>query len=471
MRNPLKFTNKAQVAPTERKSIANLLPPGDLSFTEFLVTNGNGDLGVYSAIQLYMRCMPLFNAIAMRAEAFSQIPIKVQDIKTKEFVPDHPALELLRKPNADVSQMEFLEQISSFYDITGDSFLGASGRVTNPPLELFAVPPQEITFATGDRFGLLFVPDKIWLSNPITNFLYSATEVPSEGIRYYNEMQDQELWHMRTFNPLRSNANFRGLSKARPIWLEAEQYIAGNNTNLSMLKRGTKLSLAWVNNRGEELTDKQWDRLQEEAQKYAGDINTGGTPILDGMDVKAIQQSNRDMEFKDLQSAMLARISAVYKIPLAMLLAETMTLNNLETAQLQFFDNSVLPLADRLYDEMTRFLMPRYKNSENLRFTFNENDITALRLRRLETAKAQSEVNVNTINEIRKTIGDEEIEGGDVILRPATLIPISQGALGDDIDDMTEDDKQKVSSKFRQMLREKKFTEEQIEEAAKNAGL
>ena len=148
-----------------------------------------------------------------------------------------------------------------------------------------------------------------------------------------------------------------------------------------------------------------------------------------------------------------------------------MTLNNLETAELQFFDNAVLPLADRLNDELTRFLMPRYKNSENLRFTYNENDITALRLRMIETAKALSEINVNTVNEVRKVIGDDEIDGGDVVLRPATLIPLGFEDIDKDIDDLSDESLKGVSSKFKQMLREKNFTEEQIQTAAEQAGL
>ena len=460
---------KVNAEPIEQK---NFQAPHNLSFTEFLVSGGNGDLGAFSAIQLYVRTMPIRNAVDMRAQAYSQIPIRVQDTKTGEFLEDHPSLELLKKPNADVSQMEFLEKLAMFYDITGENFIIATGDVNREPLELINASPKNVSFGTGlNRFELLNVPSTIWLTNTNSSiFLFNAVE-NQEGIRFYNAPQDKELWQMRRTNPLGSTSNFRGLSPAGAIWNEAEQYNSGNTTQLSMLKRGTRLSMAWINARSEALTDTQWDRMKEQAQMYAGDKNAGGVPILDGMDVKPIQQTNRDMEFEKLQRAMFERISIIYKIPLALLLSESMTLNNLETAELQFFDNAVLPLADRLNDELTRFLMPRYKNSENLRFTYNENDITALRLRMIETAKALSEINVNTVNEVRKVIGDDEIDGGDVVLRPATLIPLGMESFGDEIDDLAEETLKGVSSKFKQMLREKNFTEDQIETAAKQAGL
>lgn len=447
----------------ETKNTAAAIASG-ISFPEFLFNNGNGDLSAFAAIQMYMDAMPLFNAVQMRAEAFSQIPVRVWDKEKEEFVDSHPALDLLAEPNIDVSQMEFLEQVASYYDITGNSFIVATGRLERPPLELMTVSPVHIAFGFGNKFGILNVPNNIDVNLASGGSdIFVGDEVRDLGLRYSNGDM-REIWHMRAFNPLRSSTNFWGLSKARPLWFEIQQYLSGNITNLSMLKRGTKLSLAWVNNRGEELSDTQWSRLQQEAQKYMGDVNAGGTPILDGMDVKPIQQTNRDMEFKDLQEAMLSRISTVYGIPLAMLLAQSMTLNNLETSMLQFFDNSVLPLTDRLYNEMTRFILRRYPNSENLEFKFNEHDITALRLRMIETAKSLNEINVNTIDEVRSVVGFEPMEeGGDVILKPATLIPV-----GTDLTPTEpEPEVPAVTGKFRALMRQAGYSEKAIEDIIK----
>jgi len=193
----------------ETKNTASAIA-GGMSFPEFLMGNGNGDLSSFAAIMLYMDAMPLFNAIAMRSQAFAQIPIRVWDKAKQEFINDHAALDLLAKPNADVSQMEFLEAYSSFYDITGNSFLLATGRLTKPPLELMTVPPQSVTFGVGNRFGILHVPDTI----RVTTFgggqnLFEAEDTPDMGIRFTDGL-DKELWHSRTFNPLRSSTNFWG---------------------------------------------------------------------------------------------------------------------------------------------------------------------------------------------------------------------------------------------------------------------
>ncbi len=460
-------TTKNAITP-ERKSLT--FPSS--SFVDFLSYGGNNDLADFTAIQMYMDAMPFYNAVDIRARNFAAIPIRVWDKKEKVFIEDHPVLTLLDNPNADVTKLEFMYQYASYFDITGDSFLFAGGRVTNPPLELATVPPQRTTFGFGNRFGILHVPDTITVTTVGQGAsIFEATDV--DGMIRFYEDTDRELWHSRQFNPLRSAANFRGMSRARPTFLEVQQYLSGNNTNWSMLKRGTRLSMAWVNNRGEELTETQWDRMVEEAQKYSGDMNAGGTPILDGMDVKSIQQSNKDMEFKDLQEAMLARISTVFGIPLPLLLDNAMTLSNLETSMLQLFDNAIIPLTNYLYADLTQFILKRYPDSENLEFRFNQSDIASLRVRIVDIAARQALIGVNTMNEIRTLLGDEALEsGGDVVLAPSTLIPVGEDAF-------TEDNvKPPTAAKFLELMRlekaedgKQRYSDEEIERMMIDRGL
>jgi len=66
-------------------------------------------------------------------------------------------------------------------------------------------------------------------------------------------------------------------------------------------------------------------------------------------------------------------------------------------------------------------------------FKLSESDIPVLRPRVLENAKRQSDLNVNTINEIRTSIGDQPLdEGGDVVFISSTLVPAGVDLMGDD---------------------------------------
>jgi len=472
---------------TEPEETKNSIAMGSsISFPEFLANHGLHQLSAYAAISLYEQAMPFFDAVDLRATAFSEIPIKLYNKKTKEIITDHPVLDLLAAPNADMSQLEFLHALSSYYDITGEAFLVATGRASEPPREIMNVSPVNIGFTRANtRFGLLNIPESIYIDTQ-TNSARNYKSIDERGrLRFLNGKQDSELWHLRGFNPRRNSGSFRGLSKAKPVWMELQQYISGNTTNLSLLKRGTRLSMAWVNKSEHELTPVQWERMQQEAQKYSGEHNAGGTPILDGMDVKTIQQTNRDMEFGKLKDSMLSRVANIYKIPLSLLLAETMTLSNLETAILHLYDLAVLPNTKRLYSELGRFLLPRYKDGADLEFVFREADIPAVRIRLIDTAKRQKEIGVNTINELRREIGDEDVgPEGDVILVNSTQKTLEQVLEGPQIPeplDTTPPPKEKEKTEFQEFSElmvkvknekgERKYDDMQIIEMAMEEGI
>ena len=466
----LQVFNKAEPdQPAHTKSFSN----PNISFIDFLQNGGNFDLSVHLSIEMYKKTSPFFNAVDIRARNFSRVPIQVWDKKKTDWVPDHPVLELLSKPNADQTNLEFFTGLASYYDITGNAFLMLTGRLVREPLEIFNVRPQDIQFGTERSTIFPTLPREIKISDSDgdTN-TFTIEEVRGLGVRYVSRDQMKEIWHIRQFNPTRSRQSPWGLSRAQPLWLEIQQYISGNNNNLSQLKRGTRLSMAWVNNRGEELTDKQWERMQEEANKYRGDMNAGGTPVLDGMDVKTIQATNRDMEFKDLQEKTVSQISMIYGIPLPMITNAAATMNNLGTSNVQLWDNAVTPLTEYLYAELTRLLMPRYDNSENLEFRFNEMDIPALRSRLITTTKEQASMNINTTNELRGETGYESLaDGGDVVTGPGGNDPI-----GTDAD--TTDQSSTAPTKFMQQMKgvlnldgTRTYTDEYIMNLAREKGL
>jgi phage portal protein BeeE len=458
-----------QAPPIEKKSYAS-----GQSFAEYLYSSGNTDLSMWIMIQMYEDAAPFFDAVDRHAVAFSSIPIRLRDKTTKVFVDSHPVLDLLAQPNGDTTGREFLHQLSSYKSITGNSFLYATGPVEQPPLELAVMSSTSISFgATSSEFGIFNVADQMNLSQAsgVQMQFFSEDSESNNLFRFFNSKRDAEMWHIRQFSPRRSGARFFGMSKAKPLFLEIQQYLSGNNTNWSNLKRGTRLSMVWMNTKPDPLTDTQWERLEVQAQKYSGDLNAGGTPVLDGVEARPMQQTNRDMEFKELQESMAKHVYTLFRVPLPHVLDGSMTLNNMETADLQWYDHGVLPEALTIYGEMTNFLLPRYPGSENLEFCFSENDIPSLRARVVARAKSLKEVQVNTTDEIRTVLGDEELaSGGDTVLVDGSLVPLGED--GSVVDAPVE------GAKFEQLLRELKddqghqrYSDVEIKEMAVDKGL
>jgi len=114
-----------------------------------------------------------------------------------------------------------------------------------------------------------------------------------------------------------------------------------------------------------------------------------------------------------------------YKVPLPLITIQASTFNNYREAKLALFDDAVLPLADRIFGGLSDLLMPRYgEDPAEVQITYDMDTVTALAGRRNEELKLRRELNLESLNELRSVIGREEVEGGDQILAPATMVPI-----------------------------------------------
>ncbi len=427
----------------------------------------NFEISIANAFNLYQECAPFFMVVDKIVGSYSEIPFRLFDKRNDKFIDDHPVLELLDNPNPESVEYNFKERLASLFLITGNSFLMATGRVNAPPLELYTLSPLYMTAVTADRNYFGFVPTRWQYNSNIETINFNADETAS-GVRYYND-DIRELYHLKRFNPINNQQSFFGMSKAYPLFREMESYTAGNINNASLLKNGARPSMAWVNNRGEELTEAQYERIVQEARKFSGADNAGATPILDGMDIKDIGQSNRDMQFKELQDTMLARIANVFGVPLALLLDSTMTLNNLQTARLHLDKDAVIPLAKRINEELTRFLLPRYEGSENLEFALDVSEIESLKPEVLTNAELMKQIGVNTINEIRTEMGYEPIEGGDVLPPSGNPMAPVMGATEDaenadqEVDDEVEaEDEDKSYQVFAEHMKAENLPDDEI---------
>lgn len=430
----------SKITPSRLETKSNNIyrAPVDLAFADFLIRNNQFDLSFAHQIELYSTVMPFFNPVDIRAEKVADTPIRLFDESAEKFIPEHDILKLLANPNDMMTGPDFMYAMASFYDITGNVGILSTGDVTKPPIEMAIISPSRMIASGVDLMAGLVsnVPTQISLtSDGMTNIIFKPEATP-EGIRFYNADRDKELWVTRSFNPRMNTRTFFGMSRAMPLMFELEQFNEGSINNLANLKNGSRLSMVWQNNRGEPMTDDQWSRMTEMAQKYMGSQNAGGTPVLDGVEAKSIASNNREMEFQQLQADMFARCHVIYDVPLSMVTNEASTFDNVKSGQLSLWDNATGPLNNRLHASLTRFLMPRYGETD-LKLTMNPHDIPALRLRTIEEAEKQNMINVNTVDEIRELLGDEPIASGvgADIYAPATLVPLGSAATLGAVDD------------------------------------
>lgn len=445
----------------EKKS-APVSVPFESSFYSFLCNAGWQSLSAYQAILYYQQAYPLFNAIDIIAQEMMAIEPMLYNKQKKQFVDQHPLLDLLQKPNCDSTYSEFIYRFVGFYLLTGNNYCIATGEINRPPLELFIVPPQAVTISPGSD-GLA---DNMNVGLFNGGYVFKRLE---DKNRFRFVTYGQEIYQTKTFNPMNSTAALYGMSRLNSIYYEIEQYLAASIHNLSMLEKGANPSLVLTSDNA--LTDEQFQRLQEQMNRfYSGARNSGRAMILEnGFTPERLTISNKDMDFATLKKDVTLNIFNTLRIPLPLISPDNMTLANMETAKLNLYDNAVLPLASVIFQELTNFLIPRFKNSENLKLTYDEGQIIALEPRRNEQLKIKKEMGVLTINEIRREMGYEDIEGGDIVYIASNHMPLNSS--NDEIirDDMTKSNIIALLEKQRDTKGNPLFTERDIKKILERA--
>lgn len=404
------------------------------AFTGFLSDRGQNDLAAITAIQLFNITAPLNNAVDILASEVAALIPQVVSKKNKDDVfPEHPVLKLLETPNTDSTTNELLYGITAFFLITGNSYLIATGQVNKPPLELTITFPQRITVQSGAKDGL---PE---LMTDQTNFgsIDFKREEVDRRFRFYND-DSREIWQIKRFNP--NVQQLIGQSLSTSILREIDQYNQSSIHNLSLLKRGGRPSGILMMNalKGKDgvivppATDAQKERLKEHLDNFiAGAENAGKILAVSGTNMKweNLITTNRDMDFATLKKDVRNMIYNQFGIPLPFVNPEDQTFANMGLAKEQLYDNAVIPLADRIFNELNIFLMPRYGSTErDKKLTYNASIIPALQNRKTRETEKRKKIGVFTDNELRGQLGFEPYDGGDVVYKPANEVPVGQDA-------------------------------------------
>jgi HK97 family phage portal protein len=400
-------------------------PVAERKFYDSYLTNGvygyNGTSTTVTpqeAANYYTQVAPLFTAVDMISTSVATITLAINNPTADELVYNHPLLDLIERPNAQCSGTEFFIQLSNFYLLMGNVFVIATGPVNRPPLELQIVNPMSVNLKEGTD-GYL---DTITVNTSANSSRVFSRKEVNGHFRYFDGAET-EIWHIKTYSPRIYAGQLMGMSPLNPISLELDQYLESSTHNLSLLKRGARPSGALKFS--EMLTDDQFNRYQQQVDSfYSGSKNAGRLLLLENADFQEMSQSNKDMDFATLKSSITNTIFTAFRIPLPLVNAEFSTYDNMKSSVLNFYDNAVLPLLDKLLSEMTAFLMFRYDKKELLTLSYDPESLEALEPRRVDKVQALQSSGVLTLNELRFVMGYEPLSGGDVVYIPSTMMPI-----------------------------------------------
>lgn len=330
------------------------------------------------AEEAYVKNAIAFRCIAMLAQAVASVPVYARARTASRAVLDgHPALDLLARPNPLEPGTTFLERLITFYLIAGNGYVEAvapgsrEGRMRGPARELYALRP--------DRMKVVPGPDA----------MPRAYEYEANGIKVVFPVDPvrggSPILHLAAVNPL---DDFYGMAPTDPAARAIDRHTAAADHNTAVLQNGATPSGAltfkpvMINGAPQmppkEAIDAAEARLRE---RYSGARNAG-KPMVFGGDV---QWSSFGMNMEQLQlnaSKLDAAqdICIAYGVPIALLLPGQSTYNNMREAKLGFYEETVVPLAERVCGHWNSWLMPGFDDRTELVLDLDQ--VEALTLRR-----------------------------------------------------------------------------------------
>ncbi len=377
------------------------------------------------ADEAYVKNVIAFRSIDEVARSAASVPWILFDKTTEREVDDHPILDLLAKPNPVQAHSEFTEAITAFYQIAGNSYIEAVGPDNGPPIELWTKRPDRMRVVAGN----MGVPQAFEFKKSGGVFRWPVDQTDGSSL----------ILHLKRFHPL---DDWYGMSPISPAAMEIDTHNFSRKWNKKLLENEARPSGAlqmkvMKTNSGDlvaNLSDSQrLDLTDQLERKFAGWENAGTPMVLEGgLEWKQISLSPRDMDFINARNTTARDIAQAFGVPPVLLgIQGDSTFNNQREARLALWEQTILPFLFHLMDEYNGWLVPMF-GDDSLVLKPNLNDISALTLQRERRFETAENASFMTLNEKRKSVGLEAIEGGDIILIPATMIPLGDASGAED---------------------------------------
>jgi len=347
----------------------------------------------------------VYACVSIRAKAVSAAKFRLyvkRGVDEFEEVGEHPAIDLLRRVNPLDTFIDLKYITVAHLDLTGDAYWYMPKNGLGLPAEIWILPPDRVRIVPNEKTivggYVLHAPNGQRIqfdADEILHFKYPNPSDPLYGasplMAVARSVDIDEFQH-------EFQRKFYKNYAIPPLALETEQV----------------------------LTQEQVENLKTMWNRAYGGENVGkGPAVLDaGLKAHMIGMPTKDLQWLESNRVTRDDILAVYGVPASKLgLVEDVNRANAEANDYTFAVNVVEPILAMLDERLTQGLAAKY--DEKLVFI---HDSTVAKNIELETKLAQMRVSsgLRTINEERLADGWDAVEGGDVPLVPANLVPLNR---------------------------------------------
>src|SRR5260221_652500 len=303
----------------------------------------------------FERNVTVHRAVMLIAQSCAGIPWKLfhGQEKLRSF-DNHPLLDLLKQPNQRHSTSDFIEQVVAFWVLSGNSYINAvrmDPRQT--PAELWALRPDRVRVIPGQG--------TIW-----------GYEYNVDGYKTFFDADS--MLHLKMFA---ATNDWYGLSPVAVAGALVDQQNEGFDWNTSILQNAGRPSGALVATAA--LTNDQHERLRRLIlERYSGKKNAGKPMLLEGgMDWKQFSMSPLELDWAETRKVNMRDIAVALGVPSELLGdGDIRTYSNYQEARRSFYQETVLPMMDKLRDKLNTWLVPMFDTQ--LYLDYDKEEIEAL---------------------------------------------------------------------------------------------
>lgn len=362
-----------------------------------------------------------FRCIYMIKQAVGDLSCKLvmeDEDGQPQKVESHPALNLLYSPNPMQGKEEFISELTAYYLIAGNSYVYNPNEL-NEPRQLYTLSPDDVEVISGTSMPEAYEVRGLKRRFPVDKLTGKS------AVMQIKDFNATDPWY--------------GMSRLQAAVYAIDSFNESQKWNYNLLKNGAKPD-GILSAKDDMMTSTEQisEVLEQIERSWNGANNAGGTKFIGSFDWKQMSMSPKDMDFKDSQVMAARYISQIFGVPPQMIgLPEAQTFSNMEMAKLDFYENTVIPIANVIYSALNRWLFQFYKE-EGLYFCIDMDKISALDPQRKEKSERFARLvdsGILSINEAREAMGYQPIDGMDELLINSNKIPVSAAS---DIEDETE---------------------------------
>ncbi len=334
----------------------------------------------------YNQNIIVYRSVTLVARNLASVPWVLH--KANQPLDHHPLLDLIRTPNPGQTGVSFLEALTSHLMLSGNAYV-----------ELVATEKKQ-------RECYLLRPDRVQVvpDAPEPYYLYTVGD-RSRVIQRSPKASVSPLLHIKTFHPLN---DWYGMSAVEAAAASIDQHNEVGHHNLALMKNGGRPSGALIFNQLNQkyMSEEEFQTFRDDLKEaFQGSDNAGRVVLLEG-DIKWQEMGvkPKDLDYVSGKYLSAREIAQAFGVP-AMLVGVPgdATFANYREARFHLWEDTILPLLDKIMSEMNRWLCSLY--GEAFQFTYDIENIPALVLRRESLWSRLEQCSFLTDNEKREALG------------------------------------------------------------------